>query len=85
MGIVQAVVEKDKLLETANGYAEKISAGAPLGIRAVLNSVRTYEEHGMKAFKDQLMNQLMNIIESEDVNEGILALKNGRKPVFKGN
>ena len=85
MGIVQAVVEKDKLLETANEYAEKISAGAPLGIRAVLNSVRVYEEHGMKACKDQLMNQLMNIIESEDVNEGILAVKNGQKPVFKGN
>src|SRR5438552_5550440 len=42
-GMVNAVVAKDKLMETARSWAEAVAAGAPLTIQALKEALRAFE------------------------------------------
>lgn len=84
LGLVQEIVAKDSLLERAGQFAETIAANAPLGIRATMDSVRIYEAEGSAACARALEPELIKLLGSADVDEGLAAFQEGRTPIFAG-
>jgi len=83
MGLVQAITPPGKQLDRAIEIAEKVAAGAPLGVRATLASAHQAIS-GEDAALLGVQATFAKIIQSEDAKEGGRALREGRAPVFKG-
>ncbi|MBI3993172.1 MAG: enoyl-CoA hydratase/isomerase family protein [Candidatus Lambdaproteobacteria bacterium] len=83
-GLLNRVVPKEKLLETAEEYASRLSENAPLAVRAIKElAVRGTN----MALPDALrMEEAMSHIlrSTEDAQEGPKAFAEKRKAVFKG-
>jgi enoyl-CoA hydratase/carnithine racemase len=84
LGLVNKVVPLARLLPTAKEWAAKICENAPLGIRrakeAMIRGRSMAQEDGLRlelAFFEEML-------QSEDYKEGLQALAEGRKPVYKG-
>jgi enoyl-CoA hydratase len=84
MGLLNAVVPGDELLERAYEYARRITANAPLAVQATKRSV--WEGLGM-SLKDAYRNESAissEIFATEDAKEGPLAFKEKRAPRWQG-
>lgn len=84
LGLVNKVVHLDQLLPTAKEWAAKICENTPSGIRrakeAIIRGLEMNLEDGLRlelAFFEELL-------KSEDYQEGLQALTEGRKPKFIG-
>ena len=84
MGLVQEVVEPGMQLERAIQIAETIAAQAPLGVYATLKSARIARAQGEAAAFARLLPDLMPIMKTEDVQEGLRAFMERRPGNFKG-
>jgi enoyl-CoA hydratase len=83
MGIVNAVVEPDALLDEAKAWARKIMANAPLAIEATKRSVLSGLRLPLKeAFEQELM-EAATVFMSEDAKEGPRAFAEKRDPVWQ--
>lgn len=83
MGIVNAVVGPDELLETAKEWARRIMANAPLAIEATKRSVLNGLRLPLKeAFEQELM-EAATVFMSEDAKEGPKAFAEKRPPVWQ--
>jgi enoyl-CoA hydratase len=84
MGLLNAVVPRDELLDVAYEYARRITANAPLAVQATKQSV--WEGLGMSvrdAYKNE--SQLSSMIfQTEDAKEGPKAFREKRTPNWKG-
>ncbi|MDQ6853896.1 MAG: enoyl-CoA hydratase-related protein [Actinomycetota bacterium] len=84
MGLLNAVVPRDELLDKAYEYARRITANAPLAVQATKQSV--WEGLGMSlrdAYKNE--SQLSSMIfQTEDAKEGPQAFREKRKPNWQG-
>jgi enoyl-CoA hydratase len=83
MGLVQEVTPPGKQLDRAIELATKIADASPRGIRATLASAHQAigsEEPALIA----LLPEFERIIQSDDAREGQRALREGRKPVYRG-
>jgi enoyl-CoA hydratase/carnithine racemase len=82
LGLVNRVVPKDKVLETALQFAEMVCASSPLAVQAV---VKMYRLTG--AFSASQLDYAKaldkQIAETEDGEEGARAFAEKRKPVWK--
>jgi enoyl-CoA hydratase/carnithine racemase len=83
LGLVQEVTPPGKQVDHAIELAEKIAAGAPLGVRATLASARQ-SISGEEAAFQALAAEFQRVNQSEDAKEGQNAFREGRKPVFHG-
>ncbi len=83
-GIIQEIVSRDKLLERANEFAERICKMAPLGVRATVESAQIYKRQGHQAAVDAIQPRILEILESEDADEGVRSLQEKRDANFKG-
>ncbi|MCU1457362.1 MAG: carnitinyl-CoA dehydratase [Actinomycetia bacterium] len=84
MGLLNAVVPKDQLLDKAYEYARRITANAPLAVQATKRSVM--EGLGMElreAYKNESRIST-TIFRTEDAQEGPKAFAEKRPPVWKG-
>jgi len=83
-GLINKVVPKEQLLETAYAYARKIAANAPLAVQAAkelaLRSRDLDLASGLRM--EQLMLRLLQT--SSDVQEGSAAFAEKRPPQFTG-
>jgi len=83
-GLINAVVEPARLIETAYGYARRIAANAPLAVQAAKElAVRSRDlglAEGLRL--EQLVNRTLQ--QSDDVKEGRAAFAEKRAPRFKG-
>lgn len=84
MRLVTEVVETGQALPRAIEYAERIAKAAPLAIKATLQSAFHAQDDGDDAALSKLNEQLLTLIKSEDVREGVMAMMQKREPVFKG-
>jgi crotonobetainyl-CoA hydratase len=87
-GMVNAVVPKDKLMETARDWADKIAAGAPLTIQALKESLRAIDGRSIREGFDIIRSGKLPAYErallSDDAKEGVRAFSERRPAVFKG-
>lgn len=84
MGLVQELTPPGEQLDRATALAERISAAAPLGVRAVLASAARALTDGEKAAFTALQPDFGRLMRSEDRQEYIRSLREHRVPVFHG-
>jgi enoyl-CoA hydratase len=84
IGLVQEVVEVGQQLARAEEVAQTIARQAPLGVRATLASARLTFTEGEEEAKKRLLPDLMPIMQSEDVREGVQSFIEHRQANFKG-
>lgn len=82
IGLVQEVSEQP--IETALQIAKTISEQAPLGVYATLKNAQTVLDQGEEAAKEALMPAAIDLMNSEDANEGLQSFLERRKANFKG-
>jgi crotonobetainyl-CoA hydratase len=87
-GMLNAVVPKEKLMETARDWADRIAGGAPLTIQALKESLRAIEGKSIREGFDVIRSGTLPTYErallSEDAKEGVRAFSERRPAVFKG-
>ena len=84
MGLLNAVVPRDELLDKAYDYARRITVNAPLAVQATKRSV--LEGLGM-SLKDAYRNENEisgEIFSTEDAKEGPRAFAEKRDPIWQG-
>ena len=84
IGLVQEVVPPGTQLERAAALAEVIARQAPLGVQATIASSRAAIPAAEHAAAARLMPDLVPIMGTEDVREGLHAFLERRTGVFKG-
>ena len=83
-GVVTAVCEPDELDARAQALAAELASKAPLAIAGILEAVI---QGGPKSLEEGLAHEyaaLETVIQSEDLQEGVLAFFQKRPPTFKG-
>ena len=83
-GVVTAVCEPDELDAQAQALAAELASKAPLAIAGILEAVI---QGGPKSLEEGLAHEyaaLETVIQSEDLQEGVLAFFQKRAPRFKG-
>src|SRR5436305_6323037 len=84
LGIVQAVVPRDSLDETAYGIAREIRDNAPLAVQSIKRTVNPFADHGLAdALRFEALSASVEFV-SEDMPKGYAA-KAAKQPVtFEG-
>ena len=83
IGMVQEVVDDDKVFDTGLSLAENIAAQAPLAVQASLDSSRSYLLDGLDECA-RLVAREAPLMQSEDAAEGVASFKERRQAVFNG-
>jgi crotonobetainyl-CoA hydratase len=87
-GMLNAVVPKEKLMEIARDWADRIAGGAPLTIQALKESLRAIEgksiREGFDVIRSGTLPTYERALQSEDAKEGVRAFSERRPAVFKG-
>ena len=83
-GFFNRVVPQDQLMETAPKYAEIIAQNGPLAVRNVKRAVLENTGMPLKEGLNREMELAIPVFMSRDAQEGPMAFKEKREPVFKG-
>ena len=81
-GIVSRLMSDDQLIEESNLTAKMLAQRAPLAVAAMLKIIRQAERGGINVKEARDLAVICS--ESDDLQEGLLAQKERRAPIFKG-
>jgi enoyl-CoA hydratase len=82
-GLVNHVVSQDELLPKAEEILNKILLRAPLAIASAITAVNAATKAGVNGFETEI-EEFSKCFATKDLEEGIAAFLEKRKPVFKG-
>jgi len=83
-GFLNRVVPREELMKTALGLAEKIAGNGPLAVQGIIKCARETRNIETSEAINKEIEIGAPIFSSEDAREGIRALKEKRKPDYKG-
>jgi len=84
LGVVDKVVEPDRLEGEVEALGETISKKAPLAISKAKAVIRSYGESALAAGLEQEVNAFLKVFDTSDRKEGIQAFTEKREPKFTG-
>jgi len=84
LGLVNYVVPAEQLQERAMAFAEKLAAGAPLAIRYTKQAVNKLVKDALNVAFDTSTALEIVTLQSEDHAEALAAIREKRKPQFRG-
>lgn len=84
LGLVNEVVPRDQLDDTVQRWVDDILACAPLSLRAIKQVVQCTAHLQPEEAHGQRLPALIEALGSEDGEEGVLAFREKRKPIWKG-
>ena len=77
-------ITREAPLKRAIELAERIAQAAPLAVQATLASAKEAAEHGAETAFSNLQQHLSPLLNTQDVQEGVMAMLQRRAPEFKG-
>lgn len=84
LGLVNAVVPADQLMERAMDMAGEIASNAPLAVRAIKRMMRAAETETFEQNVHHVFLQLLPLFRTQDFKEGVAAFIEKRPPKFTG-
>jgi enoyl-CoA hydratase/carnithine racemase len=84
LGLVSKVVAPDALMAEARAMASEIAANAPLAVQAAKRMMRNGQNEPFPQHVHNVYLQLLPLMQTEDVKEGMRAFLEKREPDFKG-
>jgi len=83
IGLVNHVLSPENLLEKAEEILNKILSRAPLAVASAITAVNAAAKDGVNGFETEI-GEFSKCFTTKDLQEGIAAFLEKRKPVFKG-
>ncbi len=84
LGLVNRVVPDDAVLVEALAWAERIAANAPLAVKAMKRLYRHGLTEDFESHSHHVLMQLMQLMRSQDFQEGVASFIERRVPQFAG-
>ena len=84
IGLVNAVVPREQLMEEARKLAAGLAAKAPLAMKAIKNCVNYGEDVDLDSGLNYEIKTWGGLFSTEDQKEGMTAFLEKRKPDYKG-
>ena len=83
-GLIQEIVDVDKLHQRARELATKIAKAAPLGVQAALKSSKVSRYQDQQTALSQVFDDMPAVMTSDDAKEGVASFLERREAVFTG-